>query len=93
MEQVCKEQVNVSLAHFGELHFTSQAIFITCSIKLICWMITRALLSSALLLAAASHDPPTDYNEPVDYFRAVCEGLILLVITIRTMRDIMLLFM
>ena len=51
-----------------------------------------ALLSSALLLAVTSDDPPTSYSDPVDYFRAICEGLILLMITIAMMRDIVLLF-
>lgn len=49
-----------------------------------------ALMSSALILAAMTHDPK--YNEPVDYFRAICEALTLLLITIGAMMDIVVLF-
>ena len=48
-------------------------------------------MSVALVLAAAS-DLPTSYNEHLDYFRAICEGLMLLLITIAAMGDIVVLF-
>ena len=51
-----------------------------------------AVLSTALFLAAAD-DQSIIYKHPLDYFRAICEGLMLLLITIEAIRDIMLLFM
>lgn len=56
------------------------------------WIITIVLMTSAFVLAAISDDPFSKYNEPVDYFRAVCEGLTLLLITIGAMMDIVVLF-
>ena len=49
-------------------------------------------MSLALVLAAMSRDTSTQYSEPVDYFRAICEGLMLLMITIGAIWDVVVLF-
>lgn len=48
-----------------------------------------AVISAALILAAIKSDP-TVYKQPVDIFRAVCEGLTLLLITFSLLSDILL---
>lgn len=48
-----------------------------------------AALSTALVLAAMKNDP-TAYDQPVDIFRAMCEGLTLLLITLSLLKDILL---
>ena len=50
------------------------------------------ILSLALLLGAKSNDS-TVYTTRVDYFRAVCEALMLFLITMSFIRDILLISM
>ena len=69
-------------------------VFLTlcsCSLNFIYWSVTLIVLSLALILGATSNDS-TIYTTPVDYFRAVCEGLMLLLITTTAIRDILLIY-
>ncbi|XP_064401902.1 uncharacterized protein LOC135347786 isoform X2 [Halichondria panicea] len=51
------------------------------------WAITMIAISSALIIAATQPDPHV-YDEPVDIFRGLCEGLAILLITAAAINEI-----
>lgn len=64
----------------------------TCSFHFIYWAITMSVISAALILAATKDDSPNSYDQPVDIFRAICEGLALLLITMALFKDVVLIY-
>lgn len=66
--------------------------FLLYSLHFIYWATTMTILSLALLLGAKSDDS-TVYTTSEDYFRAVCEALMLFLITMSFIRDILLISM
>ena len=51
-----------------------------------------SVISAALILAATKDDSPNSYDQPVDIFRAICEGLALLLITMALFKEFVLIY-
>lgn len=73
----------------SSLMYINAVLALFYSLNFIYWVVTITVMLTALILGAQSREP-TVYNTPEDYFRAVCEALMVLLITISAIRDLVL---
>lgn len=69
------------------LRFFQAYVIVSHSSHFFYWAITMIAISSALIIAATQPDPHV-YDEPVDIFRGLCEGLAILLITAAAINEI-----